>query len=139
MSICLHRFLSLYEFLKFCFIFISFCFILFYPRVYPSPSVILLVWICSLQCISPLSLCAIVCIQLSGDFFQAALECSLALALTNFTAGFLRYIAPCCFWNIKNKARNKICLGTYHHKSICSVKYIGTNYLKIGSNISNNW
>lgn len=70
---CLHRFLSLYEFFKFYFIFISFGFILFYLRVDPSPSVILLPWICSLQCILPLSLYIIFCIQHSGGFFQRSL------------------------------------------------------------------
>lgn len=128
MSVCLHRFLSLYEsFFTFYFAFILFCFILFYPRVDPSPSVILLPWICSLQCIFPLSLYTILVFsKVEILFFQMALECSLALALTSSTAGFLRYIAPCCFWNIKNKAGNKICLGTDHHKNRYSVKYIGT-------------
>lgn len=64
MSICLHRFLlACMRVFKFYFIFIIFCFILLYPRVDPSPSVILLTWICSLQGIFPLSLYAIFCIQ----------------------------------------------------------------------------
>lgn len=69
---CLYAFidfLACMSFFKLYFIFISFCFILFYPRVDPSPYVILLPWICSLQCIFPLSLYTIVCIQQSGDCF----------------------------------------------------------------------
>lgn len=61
--------LSLYESFKFYFIFISFCFILFYPRVDPSSSVILLTWICALQCIFPLSLYAIFLCSAKWRFF----------------------------------------------------------------------
>lgn len=110
MSVCLHRFLILYEsFFKFYFVFISLCFILFYPRMDPSPSVTLLPCICSLQCIFPYMPCFV--LSKVEIFFRRLQNATLLLALTSSTAGFLRQIAPCCFWNIKNKARNKICLG----------------------------
>lgn len=90
---CLYAFIDfswpVWEFLKFYFIFISFRFILLYHRVDPSPSVILLPWICSLQCIFPLSLYAVILYSTKWRiFFPMTLGCSLTF--TTSTAGFLR-------------------------------------------------
>lgn len=94
---CLYAFidfLALWEFFKFYFIFISFCFILFYPRADPSPSVILLPWICSLQCIFPLSLDAMFCIQQSGVFFRQLSNAALLQLSHQFHSRFSTLDCP---------------------------------------------